>query len=205
MQRNYGWVIVAVGALMGCVGMGSMFSLAVFLDPIAADTGWSRAGISTSMTVAFLAMGLGAFGWGAVSDRYGPRIVGIAGALLLGTGLVLASRATSLLGFQLAYGLFLGAAVGAFFAPMMATASAWFDRHRALAVSLVSAGLGMAPVTVAPFARWLLDTGFDWRGAQFVIGLLALVLLLPAALLLGARRSWRPWPPVPPVRRPRWA
>lgn len=183
MERHYGWVIVAVGALMGCIGMGSMFSLAVFLDPIATGTGWSRAGISASMTVAFLAMGLGAFFWGWVSDRHGPRIVGIAGGLLLGTGLVLASRATSLLAFQLAYGLFLGAAVGAFFAPMMAVASAWFDRHRALAVSLVSAGLGMAPVTIAPFAQWLLS-GHDWRTAQLVIGLVAWVVLLPAALLL---------------------
>ena len=183
MERHYGWVVVAVGALMGCIGMGSMFSLAVFLDPIATGTGWSRAGIAASMTVAFLAMGLGAFFWGWVSDRHGPRIVGLAGGVLLGTGLVLASRATSLLAFQLAYGLFLGAAVGAFFAPMMATASAWFDRNRALAVSLVSAGLGMAPVTVAPFAQWLLS-GHDWRTAQLVIGLVAWAIVLPAALLL---------------------
>lgn len=184
MERHYGWVIVAVGALMGCIGMGSLFSLAVFLDPIASGTGWSRAGISASMTVAFLAMGVGSFGWGWVSDRYGPQIVGIAGGLMLGTGLVLASRATSLLAFQLIYGLFLGAAVGAFFAPMMATASAWFDRQRALAVSLVSAGLGMAPVTVAPFAQWLLLSGYDWRTAQLVIGLVAWAIVLPAALLL---------------------
>jgi MFS family permease len=184
MERHYGWVIVAVGALMGCIGMGSLFSLAVFLDPIATATGWSRAGISASMTVGFLAMGLGSFGWGWVSDRYGPRIVGIGGGLLLGTGLLLASRATSLLAFQLTYGLFLGTAVGAFFAPMMATASGWFDRHRALAVSLVSAGLGMAPVTMAPFAQWLLLSGHDWRTAQLVIGLVAWAVLLPAALLL---------------------
>lgn len=184
MERHYGWVIVAVGALMGCIGMGSMFSLAVFLDPIATGTGWSRAGISASMTVAFLAMGVGSLGWGWVSDRYGPRIVGVAGGLLLGTGLVLASRATSLPSFQLTYGLFLGLAVGAFFAPMMATASGWFDRHRALAVSLVSAGLGMAPVTVAPFAQWLLLSGYDWRTGQLVIGIVALAVLLPAALLL---------------------
>ncbi len=184
MERHYGWVIVAVGALMGCIGMGSLFSLAVFLDPIASGTGWSRAGISASMTVAFLAMGVGSFGWGWVSDRHGPRIVGIAGALMLGTGLVLASRATSLLAFQLIYGLFLGTAAGAFFAPMMATASAWFDRQRALAVSLVSAGLGMAPVTVAPFAQWLLLSGYDWRAAQLVIGLVAWAIVLPAALLL---------------------
>lgn len=193
MERHYGWVIVAVGALLGCIGMGSLFSLAVFLDPIAAETGWSRAGISASMTIAFLAMGFGSFGWGWVSDRYGPRIVGIAGGLLLGVGLVLASRATSLLTFQLAYGLFLGTAVGAFFAPMMATASGWFDRHRALAVSLVSAGLGMAPVIVAPFAQWLLLSGHDWRTAQLVIGLVASAILLPAALLLR-----RP-PALPPL------
>ncbi|WP_043360745.1 MFS transporter [Belnapia sp. F-4-1] len=183
MERHYGWVIVAVGALMGCVGMGSLFSLAVFLGPVATDTGWSRAGISASMTIAFLAMGFGGFGWGWVSDRYGPRIVGIAGGLLLGAGLVLASRATSLLTFQLAYGLFLGTAVGAFFAPMMATASAWFDRQRALAVSLVSAGLGTAPVTVAPFAQWLLSN-HHWRSSQLLMGIIAWTVLLPAALLL---------------------
>jgi MFS family permease len=183
MESRYGWVIVAVGALVSCVSMGSLFSLAVFLDPIAADTGWSRAGISAAMTVAFVAMGFGAFGWGVLSDRWGPRPVALAGGALLGTGLILASRAETLLGFQLSYGLFIGCAVGAFFAPMMATASAWFDRHRALAVSLVSAGLGMAPVTVAPFARWLLD-GHDWRAAQLIIGLVAWAIVLPASLLL---------------------
>jgi MFS family permease len=134
-------------------------------------------------------MGVGAFGWGWVSDRHGPRIVGIAGGLMLGAGLVLASRATSLLAFQLTYGLFLGVAVGAFFAPMMATASAWFDHHRALAVSLVSAGLGMAPVTVAPFAPWLLS-GHDWRTAQLVIGLAAWAVPLPALRCCAARRRW---------------
>ena len=95
MERPYGWVIVAVGALMGCVAIGAMFSLAVFLEPMSDETGWSRAGISTAMTLNFLAMGVGAFGWGAVSDRFGPRIVVLIGALLLGLALVLASRATS--------------------------------------------------------------------------------------------------------------
>ena len=52
----YGWVIVAAGALMTCVSMGSMFSLAVFLQPMSADNGWSRTGISTAMTISFLAM-----------------------------------------------------------------------------------------------------------------------------------------------------
>ena len=65
------------------------------------------------------------------------------------------SRATSLAEFQLAFGLLVGAATGAFYAPMMALASGWIEKNRSLAVALVSAGAGTAPLTVAPFARWL--------------------------------------------------
>ena len=102
MKLFYGWVIVGAGALMGCVAAGALFSLAVFLQPMADATGWSRTGISTAMTLDFLIMGVAAFGWGALSDRFGPRPVLLSGAVLLGLGLVLASRATSLLEFQLA-------------------------------------------------------------------------------------------------------
>ena len=38
---RYRWVIVAAGGLLGCVAIGGMFSLPVFLQPIAKDTGWS--------------------------------------------------------------------------------------------------------------------------------------------------------------------
>ena len=61
------------------------------------------------MTLDFLAMGVAGFGWGALSDRFGPRIVVLTGAVLLGLGLVLASRATTLLAFQLIYGVLVGA------------------------------------------------------------------------------------------------
>ncbi|SEP07681.1 Sugar phosphate permease [Rhodospirillales bacterium URHD0017] len=179
----YGWVIVAAGALMTCVSMGAMFSLAVFLQPISADTGWTRTGISTAMTIDFLVMGFAAFAWGAISDRFGPQVVVLSGSVLLGLGMVLASRATSLVEFQLVFGILVGAAAGAFYAPMMALASAWIDKNRSLAVALVSAGAGTAPVTVAPFARWLIDN-YDWRPAMLVVGIAAWILLIPASLLV---------------------
>jgi MFS family permease len=183
MKLHYGWTVVAVGALMTCVGMGAVFSLPVFLQPITEQTGWTRAGVSSAMTLDFLTMGVAGFGWGALSDRFGPRIVVLTGTLLLGLGLTLASRATSLLEFQLVYGVLVGLAAGSFFTPMMAAVSGWFVEHRSLAVSLVSAGLGVAPMTVSPIAGWLV-TSFDWRTAQLTIGIAALVLLVPAALLV---------------------
>ena len=86
-EAPYGWVMVGLGALMTCVAAGAMFSLAVFLGPIAASTGWSRAAISSAMTLNFLAMGIGGFAWGAASDRFGARPVCLMGAVILALGL----------------------------------------------------------------------------------------------------------------------
>lgn len=179
------WGLVAAGAVLTCVAVGVIFSLAVFMDPISADTGWSRAGISSAMTLGFLAMGFGGFAWGSLGDRFGTRPVVLAGTVLLACATVMASRATSLLQFQLFEGVLMGFAAGSFFAPVMASTAGWFGRHRSLAVSLVSAGIGVAPMTISPFAAWLV-THHDWRTAQLVIGIGAFVLLLPAALCMRA-------------------
>jgi MFS family permease len=179
----YRWVIVALGGLMGCVAVGAMFSLAVFLAPMSAETGWSRAGISFAMTINFIVMAFGSFGWGAASDRWGARVTTLCGAVLLGTALTLASRSSTLMSFQLTYGILVGLAASAFFAPLIATVTGWFETRRNLAVSLVSAGMGMAPLTISPLASWLI-THHGWRAAMFDIGGLAWLLLIPAALFV---------------------
>jgi MFS family permease len=183
MSTRYGWVMVAIGAFMTCIAIGAMFSLAVFLQPITEATGWSHTQVSSAMTIGFLAMGAAGFGWGALSDRIGPRYVVLAGAVLLGLGLFLASRAQSALQFQLAFGLLVGIAVGSFFSPMIAAVMGWMTSHRGLAVSLVSVGVGVAPMTMSPFAAWLI-TQMDWRSAQVVIAVLVWATLVPAALFV---------------------
>jgi MFS family permease len=183
VNASYRWVIVALGGLMGCVALGAMFSLAVFLAPMSVETGWSRAGISLAMTINFIVMAFGSFAWGAASDRWGARVVTLCGAVLLGAALVIASRAQSLREFQLTYGIIIGFAASSFFAPMIATVMGWFDTRRNLAVSLVSAGMGMAPLTISPLASWLI-THYGWRSAMFSIGVLAWVLLVPASLFV---------------------
>lgn len=156
-NASYRWVIVAAGGLMGCVAIGAMFSLPVFLVPISRDTGWSATGVSGAMTIGFLAMALASMAWGTLSDRLGPRRVVLIGSVVLAASLALASRATSLVQFQLTFGLLVGGAAAAIFAPMMACVTGWFDTRRGLAVSLVSAGIGVAPMTMSPFAAWLVS------------------------------------------------
>jgi MFS family permease len=182
-NNNYRWVIVAAGGVIGCVAMGSMFSLPVFLVAMSEETGWSRTGISAAMTIAFLAMGFGGVVWGALSDRYGPRIVCLAGTALLVVSFLLLSLSPQLIFFQLVFGLLVGTSMAAFFAPLMAAVTGWFDTQRSLAVSLVSAGMGMAPVTMSPLAAFFISY-YDWRTSFVLLAIIAGVIMVPAALLL---------------------
>lgn len=180
---RYRWVIVAAGGLLGCVAIGGMFSLPVLLQPIARDTGWSVTGISSAMTIGFLAMAFASMMWGTLSDRVGPRPVVLTGSIVIAASLALASRATSLIEFQLLFGLLVGAATAAIFAPMMACVTGWFDNHRSLAVSLVSAGMGMAPLTMSPLVAWLVSI-HDWRTSMQIVAAIVAVIMIPVSLLV---------------------
>lgn len=190
-ESPYRWVIVAAGGLLGCVAMGAMFSLPIFLRPIAASTGWSLTGVSASMTIGFLAMALASFAWGSLSDRIGARTVVLIGSVVLASSLALASKATSLTAFQLIFGLAVGGAAAAIFAPLMACVTGWFETQRSLAVSLVSAGMGMAPLTMAPLAARLV-TQYDWRTAMLMIAGLVAVLMIPSSFLIRSPKSLPP-------------
>jgi MFS family permease len=182
-NARYRWVIVAAGGLLGCVAIGGMFSLPVFLQPIARDTGWSVTGISSAMTIGFLAMAFTSMIWGSLSDRLGPLPVVLTGSVVLAASLGLASVATSLVVFQFVFGLMVGGAAAAIFAPMMATVTGWFDTHRSLAVSLVSAGMGMAPMTMSPLAAWLVSN-HDWRTSMQIVALVVAAIMIPVSLLV---------------------
>ena len=182
-EPRYRWIIVAAGAVMGCVALGAMFALPVLLRPIVADTRWSTTGVSAAMTVGFLAMAVGSPLWGALSDRIGAGWTCLIGSLVLGAGLELASMAPSLIGFQFAFGLLVGLATSAIFAPIMACVTGWFSTQRSLAVSLVSAGFGVAPLTMSPWVARLASS-HDWRQVLQIVAVLVVCVLVPISLLV---------------------
>jgi MFS family permease len=195
-QSRYRWVIVAAGGLLGCVAIGGMFSLPVLLQPIARDTGWSVTGVSSAMTIGFLAMALTSMIWGTLSDRFGPLPVVLTGSIVIAASLALASQATSLLAFQFIFGVMVGGATAAIFAPMMATVTGWFDTHRSLAVSLVSAGMGMAPMTMSPLVAWLVSH-HDWRTAMLIVSGIVAAIMIPVSLLVRRPPALATAPSVP--------
>jgi MFS family permease len=176
------WRLLAAAMAMVGIAMGALFSLGVFLAPIQTTTGWSRTAISAVALLAWVALGIGSFLWGALSDRTGPRAVIVVGGVLLGLGLVLASQVTVLWQFTVVYGVLVGLAVGAFYAPLTSMVKT-FVANRGLAIGLVSAGAGLGNFAVAPLVRWLI-TQYDWRTAMLVLGDLAWLTTLPLALLV---------------------
>ncbi len=195
MRLYYGWVIVSYGIVATCIGVGTLTSLSVFLQPVAAELGASRAGVSSVSTLGFLAMGVGGFIWGTLADRFGTRAVVLAGGVLLGVGLLAASQARDLTELQIAYGLVVGLAAGSSFAPLTALTSSWFDRHRSLAVALVSMGLGMGTITIAPLASVIIEA-YGWREALMTLSGLAFLIIVPGSLIL------RQPPPTPAAEIP---
>jgi MFS family permease len=197
-NSRYRWVIVAAGGLLGCVAIGGMFSLPVLLQPIARDTGWSVTGVSSAMTIGFLAMALTSMIWGNLTDRLGPLPVVLTGSIVIAASLALASRATSLVGFQFVFGVMVGGATAAIFAPMMATVTGWFDTHRSLAVSLVSAGMGMAPMTMSPLVAWLVSH-HDWRTTMLILAVVVAAIMMPVSLLVRRAPPLNAEPAAPSV------
>jgi len=63
MKVFYGWVIVGAGLVITCLGLGTMMSLGIFLQPMSLATGWSRSSISAAALLNFLCMGPASFLW----------------------------------------------------------------------------------------------------------------------------------------------
>ena len=104
-QLFYGWLIVAACFGILFVAYGVQFSYGVFLPAMAAETGWDRTSLSLAFSIyVFVYSILGAAsGW--CTDRFGPRLVIGAGALLLGGGLTLTSQASAPWQLYLSLGL----------------------------------------------------------------------------------------------------
>ncbi len=179
----YGWIVVA-----GCFGIlftayGIQFSYGVFLPAIAADTGWDRTSLSLPFSLYVLiysALGA-ASGW--CTDRWGPRLVIAAGAVLLGGGVLLTSRVGALWQLYLSLGAIAALGMSAIYVPCNATVVRWFTRRRGLALGISSSGQGFGNLLVPPLAA-LLIAAYGWRSTYAVLGLVGAVLILLCTILV---------------------
>ncbi len=176
----YGWIIVGCAFAILCVAYGIQFSFGVFMPFISADTGWDRGSLSLPYSLyvfVYSALGLIA---GRLTDRLGPRIVLIVGAVLLGGGIIMTSRVHALWELYIALGLVAAAGMSAAYVPCNATVVRWFTLKRGLALSITSSGASFGMFIFPPLATGLI-TAYGWRGAYFILGLVGSAVIILCA------------------------
>ncbi len=179
----YGWIIVAASTAIYLIIAGPITSFGVFVKPIAAAFGWTRAATVMGFTLFLLCNGLFAFISGHLSDRYGPQKVIASGGFLLGLGFYLTSYINNLFQFYLTYSLLGGLGFSCLYIPLTTTISRWFVKKNGLALGIFYAGAGVGGLILAPLIQlWILKYG--WRTAFAIVGILTGCIIIPLSFLI---------------------
>lgn len=180
-----GWLAALSAFIAGFVGLGVMYTFGVFFTPMEAEFHGSRT--ATSAFFAITGMLFYFFGsiTGRLSDRFGPRRIVLAGAIIMGSGLALTAAAPQMWTGYLTYGVGVGIGAACAYIPTLALVGGWFIRHRTTALGLAAAGTGCGTLLLPPLAAVLIEA-HGWRTAYAWFAAGSFLLLLACAAL--ARR-----------------
>ncbi|MBI2366878.1 MAG: MFS transporter [Deltaproteobacteria bacterium] len=184
----YGWRMVAVGCAIRMLGGGfHLFGFTIFFLPITNELGLSRAATSLVFSLARAEGAIEGPLAGYLIDRLGPRPMMVAGVLLSGLGYMLLSGVNSYYALLVVYlgVISLSFSAGFMHSPMV-LANSWFIRRRALAMTLISASVGLGGTIITPLLAISVQT-WGWRQSAFLAGLGLILFGIPVAL--AAKRS----------------
>lgn len=187
--RKY-WFLPLVGGLGYSVMALQTYAIGVFVAPLEAEFGWSRAQVLMGLTIS---NGIGALlnmAVGVMVDRVGPRRVALTGIIVKGGAFALLATATGAI-FNW-YALWVLVAFGA----MLLQAQVWtsavssrFDIGRGLAIAVALCGTSFAAVVCPVLGTWLI-TEYGWRAAFAGMGLIWIaVSILPVFFLFRGKQD----------------
>ena len=184
----YGWRMVGLVSAIRVVGGGlHQYGFTVFFLPISQDLGLSRAATSLAFSLSRAQGAIEAPLVGYLVDRFGPRPVIVAAALLAGIGYILLSWVNNYTSFLIVYlGVISLAFVAGFVHSPMVIANSWFIRQRARAMTVVSAAVPVGGALISPVLAFGVSS-MGWRWAAFLSGCVFLIVCVP--LSFQVRRS----------------
>jgi len=187
-DSSYAWLRLVVSLVVGTAACVGTWSVVVVLPSVQTEFGTLRAGAALPYTCVMLGFGFGNIAMGRIADRFGIIVPIVGGALLLGSGYMLAGLAQSLWQFALVHLFLIGVGGGAGFSPLIADLSHWFRRHRGLAVVFGASGSYLAGVIWPQVITWGL-ANHGWRATHIGIGLAVMAVMLPLAPFFRRRPS----------------
>ena len=174
------WLIPFGSAIALVVGNGaiSVFAFGIFIKPLEAQFGWSRAALSGATALCGLLSAIALPFVGLLIDRVGVRRPLMVAIGLFAANVAAVGLSDSLFWFQLLIALtgITGAAQGPI--GYVRSISSYFDRRRGLAIGIAMSGVGLGTALVPVYAQWLIEH-FGWRVAYAGLGLAILVLAWP--------------------------
>jgi len=178
--------MVAVGFILLLLMFGTRLSFGLYIKPIAESFGTSRAFISGSQSLYMVVYAVFALIAGNLTDKYGPKIVLAAGAMIMGVGMLLASQITSVWQYYLSYGVLVAIGSGAMYVPVSGAVSKFFTRKRNFALGIATSGSGFGQFLIPPFMEKVVQAE-GWQTAFLYTALLLLVVgvSLPFLLIKG--------------------
>ncbi|MEW6663702.1 MAG: MFS transporter [Thermodesulfobacteriota bacterium] len=184
LRMFHGYVVTAAGFGVWLIGWGAYSTcFGVFVKPLEAEFGWSRAEISMAYSLLFFFQALFGIPMGWLTDRLGPRFLTAVVGSLMGLSYLLLSRVDALWQFIVCYGLLGGLGTSILNVPVMVAVTRWFVARRGLMMGIVQAGAGIGGFFFPPLAGWLIQT-HGWRSAYWVLGLFCLLGMVLSGLFL---------------------
>jgi OFA family oxalate/formate antiporter-like MFS transporter len=180
------WGLVAAALLLQ-FSIGAVYAWSVFAKALqdAEPFALSKAEAAVPFEVAIGMIFLGTYVGGRIQDRRGPRPVALAGGVVYGLGVLLASLADSrdeLPLLVLGYGVLGGFGLGLAYIVPIAMLQKWFPDKRGLITGLAVGGFGFGAVLTSPVAQRLIDSDPDVPTRAFLpLGLAYLVMSLAGA------------------------
>ncbi|PYE50400.1 sugar phosphate permease [Deinococcus yavapaiensis KR-236] len=185
----YGWVVVAIAALVVLLSAGARSAPGVFLLPMQADLGVPRATLSLAASLGLIMFGLGGPISGALMDRFGPRRVTVAGLLVITASFAGSSFVQSIWQLHVMWGVLSGLGTGIVGSVLGATiANRWFVQRRGLVMGVFGAASSAGQLIFLPILTAMVGA-LGWRESAAIIGGLALIALPLVAMFLRDRPS----------------
>ena len=182
-ESGYGYVIVSSAFLLMTVMWMGFYSFGIFFKPVLREFGWTRAVTAGAFSLCSLIQGLLAIAMGALTDRFGPRLVMTLCGLLLAAGYLLMSQLNALWQLYLFFSIIVGIGMGGSFAPLMTLTARWFVRRRGMMTGIVASGTGLGAV-IGPLLAGVLISHYGWRTSFTVLGVTIFVVMILCALPL---------------------
>jgi sugar phosphate permease len=176
-KPHYAWAVLAVTFLVLLTSAAMRSTPGVLIVPLEREFGWSRATISFAISVNLLLYGLlGPFGAGLV-QRFGPRRVMSASALLIGLGALATVFMRHPWQLIALWGIVIGAGTGIVAIVLGATlVQRWFHTNRGLALGLLTASSATGQLLFLPALAQVVVTR-GWRSAVIIMAVAAMALI----------------------------